>query len=295
MTLELNAATLFAVAAKIRRRRKVISMVEGDFNYLGATGSATVKVLLRRTIARFVDVFVANSAAATRYLTDTLQVPRDRVIEGWWLAGMPAGSAAADDGDARKGTSLDGPVFLAAGQLIPRKGMDLLLNAVARYRDEVGPCRLKLIGDGPERHALERQAKHLAILENVEFVGAVPHHQMSESLRSCDLFVFPTLCDLVGRVAVEALSVGTPVAVSCHSGAAGVLIHEGENGVVMNPRDPDSLLDALRRATEPDLYDRISKGAQASGATLTPEAAAANIARAIRRARSELRDSRPKR
>lgn len=284
---ELNGAALFAVMSKIRKGRKVVALVEGDATHLGATGTASVKVLLRRLIARFVDVFVSNSSGSTTYLVEALRVPRDRICEGWWLAGLPPGQLSAGADNARRVATADDPVFLTAGQLIPRKGIDLLLEAIARYRRDHGPCRLRIVGDGPERHRLEQQAERLGIGDCAEFVGAVPHQQMGSMLRSCDLFVFPTLYDLVGRVVVEALSVGIPVVVSRLSGATGTLIRDGENGIVMDPRNAASLTDGLRRATQPDVYDRIAAGARSSATMLTPQAAADTIADAISRARRD--------
>lgn len=284
VTRELNLATLYAVLSRIRPGRRVVAMVEGDFTLLGTTGSASYKVALRRLVARFVDVFVANSAGATEYLTDVLNVPRRRIVEGWWLAGMP--QAASDESGLTAQPVGEPPVILAGGQLIPRKGFDLLIEGIARYRRDVGPCRLQLVGDGPERAALEAQVQRLDLGDDVEFMGTVPHEQMDKLMRSCDLFAFPTLFDLVGRVAVEALSVGTPVAASKLSGAAGVLVRDGDNGVLMDPRDPGAVADALRRGLDPATNTRLREGARATSAHITPEAAAQHILTAIWLARS---------
>lgn len=285
MTRELNLATLFAGASKIRRNRKVVTLVEGDINYLGTAGTARAKVLLRLVVARFVDVFVANSSAATSYLTNELKVPRKKIVEGWWLAGVPDSETYLTERDTQVPGEGDEWVFAAAGNLIPRKGFDLLLDAVARFRQEVGPCRLRIIGDGPEKEALEAQATRLGIADSVEFLGSVAHEEMAELLAGAHLFVFTTLKDLIGRVVVEALSVGTPVVVSSLSGAVGTLVNDGENGVVMDPRDPDSLHEALLTATDPTVYQAISEGARRSAPKLTTLAAADVIANAIERAR----------
>lgn len=280
LVVELNLAALFAVMSKVRRGRRVVAMVEGDAGFLGTTGSARVKVALRRIIARFVDVFAANSPAVTAYLTDTLHVDRRRIVEGWWLAAPPEAFEVTDTSDPPHELG-DVPHFVTAGQLIPRKGVDLLLDAIERYVRTCRPCRLQIVGDGPERANLERQALDLGIADHVEFVGEVPHAEMIALFRSCDLLVFPTLYDLVGRVVVEALAVGTPVAVSSRSGAAHTLVREGENGVVMDPRSPDDVVQALRRATGASFHDKIAAGARDIGATLTPAAAVNIIERAI--------------
>ena len=77
---------------------KLFRIAQGDVpgrGGLSAHGPAgPVKVALRRFAARFVDVFVANNPPARDYLIRTLNVPDDKIIVGWWLAGMPADLAA---------------------------------------------------------------------------------------------------------------------------------------------------------------------------------------------------------
>jgi glycosyltransferase involved in cell wall biosynthesis len=158
-----------------------------------------------------------------------------------------------------------------------------LIDGIARYRRDVGPCRLLLVGDGPERAALQAQVERLG-LDDVDFLGVVPHEQMDKLMRSCDLFAFPTLFDLVGRVSVEALSVGTPVAASTLSGASGVLVRDGVNGVLMDPRDPASVTNALRRGLDPAINAQLREGARATSAHITPEVAAQHILTAVWRA-----------
>lgn len=281
---ELNLTAAFAVLSKVRRGRRVVALAEGDLGLLGATGRARVKVWFRRAVARFVDAFVANGAGATRYLGDTLGVREDRIVEGWWLAGLAQPEAETPAGVVSTPRAA-GPVFLAAGQLIPRKGIDLLLDAVGRHRREVGPCTLWIVGEGPQRPALERQARELGGQGSVDFLGQVDRAALAALLRAADLLVFPTLHDLVGRVVVEALSVGTPVAVSVLSGAAGTIVQHGDNGLVMDPRDPADLLSILCRAADSGVMDRLRAGAERTAAALTPAAAAAVVADGIALAR----------
>jgi glycosyltransferase involved in cell wall biosynthesis len=271
---ELNLTALFAVLSKLRLRRRVVALVEGDLDLIGLTGKARTKVAFRRLVARFVDAFVANGDRAHAYVTRRLGVPASKVVTGWWLAGFPA--------DGQSPAPSNGVLtLLAVGQLIPRKGLHLLLDAIAAY----GPCELLIAGEGPERARLECQARELGIADRIRFLGSLEHQGLKGLLRACDLLVFPTLSDLVGRVVVEALSVGTPVAVSCHSGAAGTLVVDGENGLVMDPLEPGALLGALRRAADPELRARLRAGAWASSAALTPQAAADAVRGGVRLAR----------
>ncbi len=67
----------------------MVSLIEGDYQHLGRTGTAAFKLPVRRLAARLVDAFVANNDLARDYLRDTLKVPDSKIVVGWWLAGLP--------------------------------------------------------------------------------------------------------------------------------------------------------------------------------------------------------------
>jgi glycosyltransferase involved in cell wall biosynthesis len=289
---ELGLVGLYAGLSKLLRRRRLISLVEGDYRHLGRAGTAGVKVALRRLGARSVDLFIANNAPARDYLVDTLKVPGTRIVTGWWLAGLPpdleaklpAGAVPAPDG---------GPVFLFAGRLIAPKGIDLLLEALAVYRRDFGPCMLWVAGEGPERAALGQLARRLGIEGSVAFLGTVDPAGLKGALEACDTLVFPTLQDLVGRVVVEALTVGVPVVVSPMTGAAGTIVRDGVDGLIVDPRDPRAFANALARAADPATLPSLRDGARRVGAALTPDAVAAMILRSAAIARGGRRAGTP--
>jgi glycosyltransferase involved in cell wall biosynthesis len=282
---EFGLVGLYAGLSKILRpRRRVVALVEGDYQHLGRTGTAAVKVAVRRFAARRMDAFVANNELARSYLVGTLKVPEDRIVMGWWLAGMPPGLKARVPRSAP--TVPDGvPRFVCAGQLIPRKGIDLLIKAIAIYRREFGPCLLWVLGDGPEKTSLVELARRLELDDAVAFLGTVDHEGLKGALDACDVFVFPTLGDFIGRVAVEALTAGVPVVVSPMTGAARTIVRDGVNGIVVDPRDTRALAAALHRAVDPQRLPALRAGVQRMNASLTPDAAADVILRAVTLAR----------
>jgi glycosyltransferase involved in cell wall biosynthesis len=281
---ELGLVGLYAGLAARLRRRRVVSLVEGDYRHLGRTGTAAAKVALRRLAARLVDVFVANNQLARDYLVATLGVPGDRIVVGWWLAGLPPELAARRPPGA--GPVPDGvPLFVCAGRLVPPKGVDLLLEAVADYREVHGPCRLWVLGDGPDRAALAALAGRLGIEDCVAFLGPVDHHALKGALEACCALVFPTLQDFIGRVVVEALTTGTPVVLSPLTGAAGTIVHDGVNGIVVDPRDRRALAGALARAADPATQAALRQGVAGANGSLTPAAAGAVVLRAVALAR----------
>jgi glycosyltransferase involved in cell wall biosynthesis len=285
---ELGLVGLYAGLSKVlRRRRRVVSLVEHDYRHLGQTGTAAFKVAFRRFAARTVDVFVANNGPARDYLVTTLNVPEEKIIVGWWLAGLPpqvkgrlpAGLMPPD------GT----PLFVTAAQLIPRKGIDLLIRAVAIYRQRFGPCVLWILGDGPERAALADLSRRLHVEDAVVFVGIVGHDEFKGALEAGYVLVLPTLRDLVGRVVVEALTVGVPVVVSPLTGAAGTIVLDGVNGIVADPRDTEAFSEAMHRAAGPAMQRSLREGVERTNGPLLPDAVAGVILRAVAMARNGAR------
>lgn len=283
---EFDLATAAAVMTKaFLRNRRVVAMVEGDFERLGRTGTAWWKMGFRRAVASRIDLFVANSSDATRYLRQTLGVEEARIREGWWLVGLP------EDLPSRPPPSIpDAPhrehVFLTIGQLIPRKGIDLLVRAFKGYLEQHGEGSLWIAGDGPDRQALEDEVERLDLTGSVHLFGPVTPGEVKWLLEHSDTFVFPTLQDLIGRVVAEAVSVGTPSIVSTHSGAVNTLIHDGENGLVVDPLDTRGLADAMTRISDPALHARLKGGTELTQPFVTPVEGAKVIVAAIRDARS---------
>jgi glycosyltransferase involved in cell wall biosynthesis len=277
---ELGLVGLYAGLAKLIRRHTVVSLVEGNYEHLGKTGTAAFKLPVRRLAAWLVDVFVANNELARSYLVGTLGVPERKIVVGWWLAGLPAdlqpmppeGVVPVPD---------DVPLFVYAGRLIPPKGVDLLIEAVAVYDREFGPCRLWLLGDGPDRAALAELARRRGIDDSVAFLGSVDHATLKGALQVSRALVFPTLRDFIGRVAVESLTAGTPVVVSPMTGAAETIVQDGVNGIVVDPRDPRALAEAMHRAADPAIASVLREGVRRTSGALTPAAGADAILRAI--------------
>jgi glycosyltransferase involved in cell wall biosynthesis len=284
---ELSLVTLYAGLSKIFRRRKVISMIENDYRPLGLDHNVALKVAFRRFAQRFVDLFIANCEPAKNYMVETIGAPAKKVIVGWWLAGLPEGLAAQVP-TAAKTRSKETPVFLCAGQLVHRKGIDLLIEAVATYRRKYGLCTLWIVGDGPERVPLTDLVHRLGLEDSVVFFGTVDHANLKGLLAACDVFVFPTRQDLTGRVVAEALTAGTPVVLSPMSGAAGTIVHDGVNGTIVDPRNPRRLAEALHRSVDPETLRHLREGVRRTNAHLTPDAAAQVILRAVALARNDL-------
>jgi glycosyltransferase involved in cell wall biosynthesis len=137
------------------------------------------------------------------------------------------------------------PVVLGAGRLIRDKGFDLLLEAFARLRRQ-RPCRLVIVGEGPERSALETQIERLQIGDHVRMPGFV--NPVFPWLARCTVFALSSRREGLPNVLIQALACGCRVvAADCHSGPAEIL-EAGKWGRLVAPGNADALYEGLSKA-----------------------------------------------
>ncbi|HEX2121129.1 MAG TPA: glycosyltransferase family 4 protein [Thermoanaerobaculia bacterium] len=124
--------------------------------------------------------------------------------------------------------------LLFVGRLAVEKGIGDLLEAMRMLPD----VRLSIAGQGPLEASLPR-------LPNVTFLGAVPRAQLGALYRAADVLVAPSISEALPMVVLEALAAGTPV-VACPAGDIPLVVRDGENGLLVPPRDPQALANAIR-------------------------------------------------
>jgi len=113
------------------------------------------------------------------------------------------------------------------------KNLPVLLQVFNEVQKHI-PARLALVGDGPERESVERQAEDMGIIERVDFLG--DQEFVAELLPAADVFLLPSQHESFGLAALEAMSCGVPVVGSRIGGLPEVIIHE-ETGYLCDPND----------------------------------------------------------
>jgi glycosyltransferase involved in cell wall biosynthesis len=147
------------------------------------------------------------------------------------------------------------------GYLIPRKGVDRLLAAVARLAERGPPVRCLIIGDGIERERLEAEARRLEVAERVKFAGWSA--DVAGQVRRARVFVLLSAAEGLPIALLEAMASGLPAVVT-DVGANADVVRDGVNGyLVPHPADPAEVADRLAR-----LLDDPAHYAAASAAAL---------------------------
>lgn len=136
------------------------------------------------------------------------------------------------------------PTLLFVGRLAAIKGLPVLFEALGRLRARHPALRLVLIGDGPERRALEAQAAAAGLAQAVEFLGYRSQEAVADQLARADVFLLPSFAEGVPVVLMEALAASVPVVASRVAGVA-ELVDDGVSGYLAPPGDPYALADRI--------------------------------------------------
>jgi len=152
-----------------------------------------------------------------------------------------------------------GGVF-TVGRLSAQKRLDVLIEAVAELRRRGTLVPLTIVGDGPERAALERRAQELGVAYQLTFTGAVRPDAIPATLAGADVFAFPAEGEGLGLAAAEALMLGIPVVAAQDGGGVTDIVPPQGAGLLVPGGDPAVLAwgigqlladgDARRRAAE---------------------------------------------
>jgi rhamnosyl/mannosyltransferase len=152
----------------------------------------------------------------------------------------------------------DAPLLFTVGRHVYYKGLEFLIRAMA----DIPYAILVVGGEGPLTPRLRALAETLGLTARIRFVGRIPDTEMPFYYHACDVFCMPSVApaEAFGLVQLEAMACGKPV-VCCelHNGVTYVNRH-GETGLVVPPRDPEALAEALNRLlNDPELRVRLGE------------------------------------
>jgi hypothetical protein len=223
------------VAVRYARRRRVPFGVWSGDTYRQGTTHSRVRRLERTWILRRASFGLAYGWLAAEYLRSLAAgLP---VVLGRNTTPHLTKTAASPERATIE--------VLAVGQAIPRKGLDLAIDAFGLVADL--PCRLTIAGGGSELDRLRVRAKGS---DRIRFLGPVESDRILERYRDADLFLFPSRSDVFGLVLVEAMGSGLATITSSAPGAVDDLCVSGRNSLILDNHDPHAWAEAIRRLIE---------------------------------------------
>lgn len=224
--------------AEILGRQKLKKLVSG----------AIAHALRRADRIVVTDASAIDNSPMLSLLAEKCRVAPLGIDTAFWSARDAASDAAVEELRQRYPR-----MVLAIGRLVPYKGLDILLKALTDVDGQ-----LVVIGEGPQRHELERLAADLGVAARTTWTGHLTREQIRNHLRAAGVLAFPstTIAEAFGLVQVEAMAAGLPIVnTALNTAVPNVARHERE-ALTVPPCDPRALASAIRRLLDDSPFAR---------------------------------------
>ena len=229
---------------ELRRVRPLVEFLKDEF--------------LHRCNGFVVPGLMAREYIQGRNIKDDVIFTAPNAVENDLFAAVAA-DARRNARERRMELNLPDRYFLFAGRLVREKGVFELLSAYAKLDEQIRrQMGLVFVGDGASRQELEEQAKGISP-GMIRFAGFAHREQLAAYYALADVMVLPTYTDTWGLVVNEGMACGSPVILSRAAGCAADLLKENWNGLLVPPRDVQSLAAAMKSiASQPDLRAKMA-------------------------------------
>jgi glycosyltransferase involved in cell wall biosynthesis len=274
--------TILILLLKIVYKWKVVIVYDGSSPGVDYQNS-WLRQWLRRTMAKFVDAYITNNQSGKAYLTKGIGARESQIFSRPYLIPHLKTYLPHLQQIDLTTSSTQQPIFIFAGKIVPRKGLFELLKACSLLQEQgYEHYTLLVVGDGWQRLELESFVKERKLDERVKWVGYVEYERVGAYFKQADVFIFSTLEDVWGLVAVEAMMFGKPIICSQWAGASEMVI-EGENGYIFDPHQPEQLAQLMSKFIDnPNLIEKMGRKSEEIMSEHTPEAVAQSLAEVVK-------------
>lgn len=227
---------------------RLVARVANDVSSIGkqlAEGKKRHRIAARvtRRAYRTADRLIAQSAHMARELDEIMGIDPSQIYTLHNPIDVDRAQAlAAEDAPTLAGS----PALVSVGRLFAQKGLDYLIEALTMVTAELPDLHVTLVGDGPDKEALEAQAEALGVRHHLTFLGF--HSKPLPLVRAADAFVLPSRYEGFSNAVLEALAIGTPVVVTDCPGANRDMVRPGIDGWLVRTEDPAAIAQGLRDA-----------------------------------------------
>jgi len=222
-------------------------------------GQPLRKLLDRRLIAPRADAFLAVSELDRRRMVEIERIDPAKVI--FVPNGIPE-PPPRGGGDIRRELGVDAatPIVGTVCALRPQKALDVLIDAAAILAPRVDGLRVLIVGDGPERAALERRIAELGLAGTVVMLGH--RDDVRDLIGELDVAVCSSDFEGTPLSVLEYMQASLPI-VATRVGGIPDIVADGSEGLLVEPRDAGALADAVARLLrERDLASRLGSSAR---------------------------------
>lgn len=254
------------------------------------------KETVKRVIVRQFDAALVGGRPHAAYL-ERLGFPADRIRLGYDAIDnayfeVESDRARASDEALRRRLNLPEKYFFACTRFLPRKNLDGLVRAYAKYRGIArSPWGLVIAGSGEEQRNLRQLADSLGIAGAVVWPGFIQYPELPTYFGLAGAFVHPAKAEPWGLVVNEAAACALPLLVARPVGAASELVREGETGLLFNPNDDADIARVLTTISlsSKDEGKRFGDNARALAAQWSPARFGRELSAAVADAPSRTR------
>jgi glycosyltransferase involved in cell wall biosynthesis len=248
----LTAAWMARLGGQARANYRMPMIVSRRVGYpIGKSRMARARFLAASEIIANCN-WVAEQAVASGAPQEKVNV----VYEGVEIPEMPT-AEQREKARARWGISSEQILLGCVGVLLPDKGQEWLIRALAELRSDFSSCRLLLAGDGPCRKDLETLARSLGIADAVILAGFV--EDVESVYAALDVFLLPSLFEALNNSLLAAMAHGIP-SVAFRQGGQAEIIEDGISGLLVAPRKREELTTAIRKILcEPSFAAEVAR------------------------------------
>ena len=273
--------SILALVFKLIGGWKVVIAYEGSSPGVDYRNSK-LRLALRRIMVRLSDACITNSYAGHDYLVNSLKASKGRVFVQPYevpdvrsLTAINENLELVSQDNNLKFSDLQHPVFLFVGSIVPRKGVQCLLEACRILKESrLKPFTILVVGDGDQQSELQGLSQNYQLEDYVLWAGRVEYDNISTYFHRADVFILPTLEDTWGMVVLEAMLLGKPILCSKGAGAS-ELVLDGKNGYCFEPNNPDELATVMQKIIDnPDSIHLMGQRSKDIMSQYSPQAAA---------------------
>lgn len=259
------------------RRKKLPYAIHADGGIVGE--ESFLRYYIKRHFIQNASLYFSSGHITTGYFMH-YGARKERVFE-YPFSSVRLNQIRQDTDNAKYrekiGLPADQKIIVSVGQIIPRKGFDVLIKAMSLVKTDV---KLYIIG-GAATPDLEALVDTLE-LNNVKFIEFLPFKTILDYMAAADLFVLLTREDIWGLVINEAFAMGTPIISTNKCVAAVEMIENGENGYIVESENPESAAECIDYLLKhEDLCQRIKRNNIQKAAEYTIETMSETYSRII--------------